>query len=365
MMISGQGRTPKSSDAILDIVSREPIRRIAGFQLEASGWAAFGVVLGFIEEYLSMKTGRSISFSECVDDSPHWRPQFGVQFRIGESGREFGIAMDEEAGRCILDAAGDATGWLRGAGQLSDAELGILEFIVLDIVNRILSEVLPGCVIKIVAFQTRRDFAHEFDKLESRPILYSVGNFSRPALVAIFPSAFRVQEGATLVRVPAGAPAKSGIVVRLALPKIDMKEAELQDLEPGDVLLLFTKSLLVLEAPVLIVTTTGWVLGEATVVEESTGEIVVKVLTLAPQPFLLEKCKKSNAWAIPIIGEVFLPAASIRSIAPAATLRLKRTNTEVVLECSDGQTRQGSLVHLDGIVGIQITRSSSHPGTPG
>lgn len=222
------------------------------------------------------------------------------------------LLLDEGAARTLVDAVSMRHLSLRGDGMLSAPEAGILEFLLLDVLDRLARHghaAASRFSIRDVAFG-EADSRVVLERASAGRMAFGVRAAGRGGLVAVaLPEAWAadqpIDQPVDHLSIEAGR-----VRLSLALPAMTMLDHDLATLEPGDCVLAGVSSL----ANALgctVVTHTGWTVGDAGDVVETGGGIRAMV-RLRHEPTPLGGDHPSHAAVL--MGSLEMPTQSLRAL---------------------------------------------------
>lgn len=188
---------------------------------------------------------------------------FSITLRVGEIGPhdQVVVDLDDAAARALVDCAEEELAELRGHGALSEAECGLLEYVVLRCVDDLSRSGVPISVVRLAA---RTDGPSDVSA-DLRPATLRVVIGGREGRATLWlppsPGSRRDDEDAWDAASPPMPRDRIDVSWRVPLA---MDEGELARADAGDVLLLGARELASLPAPGALVASTGWKLTHAT-----------------------------------------------------------------------------------------------------
>ncbi len=305
-------------------------------------------------EILGSVIGTPITISPAAPPNAGAEPVgFAVELRIGTS--QLAITLDLPAARSLVDTLTKGLGGIRGYGPLSDGEQGILEFITLETLDRLIRRIdaRPGAIT--VSALTRVPTHKHATSEHAVTLELAVG--AAAGCVRISGSA--VTAGHSEPSVPLREPAHTEVIeLGLALAPILTDESELDAIEPGDCLLL-SAQLSAQEGPspwreAHVVTNTAWAVGRA---EDTCLRSAVASARLAdfdPRPH--PPCSPSSSTSIvPVLGKARASTGALARLAPGAMMDFELDPGAPVRFWVGGQPAgAGELVTVDGQAAVRV-----------
>ncbi|MCK4660919.1 MAG: FliM/FliN family flagellar motor switch protein [Phycisphaerae bacterium] len=314
----------------------------------------------------------SVTSSGLPVDPGLSRPPFGAVFIHPAFEGECVVILSTPAARAMINPIITDQAGLRGDGELSDTESGLIEYVVLSCADTILRD-LPekGHGFTFQRFcghqecvrlgQSKRDLAVDFE-------LTIAGFQGRIRLIC---DAWAADGAAiSLPRMPGYADgqnlavddlAAESVELRLALGAIRLSQAEFQALRPKDILPLGRTTLQSFASPCSVVTTTGWRLGSAEVLADLPTLVSVCCGQLRPtlNSALAEAAQADAVLLVPMVGRITLTVEQLRHWRAGDTLDFPKDPGNPVeihrgLKCFG----KGELVVVDGELGIRMAEKN-------
>jgi hypothetical protein len=354
-----------------------------------SGWLSVGprLWLGWIiqaaQDAMEITLDRPVTIELLAADPGSPREGvFTIDFEhpgiTGGGGGGGIIALDLPAARAVVDALESDFANVRGAGALSDAELGVLEYATLAILDRVLRA--SGAPPAARSFVLRG-----FGGSGSGSGSVSVSGQAAASASSAVALAIRIAGREGIVRLhvqgwageaiggPPPSPAAqtaaasvdgatTTIDLRLALPPVRLDRKEALTLQAGDVILLGATDLHAFAANCRLATSGGWSLSSASIVRDSAA-----VLTARCGPFSLRTLAAASPdepQAILNILVGFKPIAieGVRQWQADGTIDLPK-DPALAADVYDGLKRigRGELVRLEGEIGVRLIETGGAP----
>lgn len=262
------------------------------------------------------------------------------------------VLLDGRATRALSDALSLLHLGLRGFGELTGAERGLVEFAVLSCVDRLgcgasIRRIVHGRELARIATPTR-GLALEFEvrlgaSSGSARVLFEVRAASKPlALDADCESAL--------------------LELRLALPALSIARDSFDALSAGDVLLFGAESFAGFASRTALVTTGGWRVASAQWAADDALSIRVRCGPLEPQVLLAPTPAPGQVLLTPFVGSRALEKTEFERWQSGDELTLdKRPASDVELLASNGTRLGGELVRFSGELGVRVCRIDASP----
>lgn len=290
--------------------------RAGGAWVSGAARMWFRLVQGVLEESLSGVLGTPCVLgasgeaargeSECV---------FGIELVCGD--RHVWISLDLKASRAVADTLTSGLGGLRGSGPLTDGEVGVLEFVVLDAVDRLCRRLsmAPGSV-EVKSLGT----GAVSSSVEGEAVLHlAVGAKKGRVRVRI--------EGPAGIEVPTIVPDRThvtrpgSVVARILAGELGLSATEQDHVEPGDTVLLDASDEGALLRSPRLVTSTGWCLGECGVGARSSTLWTVELRSFDPSPMSPGASGEAGPVFL-MFGEAVLSVGDIERLGAGARIEL-------------------------------------------
>lgn len=275
---------------------------------------------------------------------------FGVELTNGSL-----VSLDAAGARALADRLAVSLGGMRGTGELSGTEHGLLEFLALEVADALSAEGPGGEAAPVPALAAVLRGAEVGRRLEGWP---------GTSVALSLEAGGRAGAGAIWLPATAGTPWLSfppesrvegaGTTLTLALPVVHVQEGERDVIAPGDVVLLGMTRLTGV-ADCELVTTSGWLLSRARILRDSAD-----LLTVAPGALLLgdSVAPAGRTGVVPArvtFGEARLHAADLEAWREGEPLDLrKEAHRPARLHLAGAAARPVELVAVDGEVGARI-----------
>lgn len=283
---------------------------------------------------------------------------FGIE--IGsDGGAAAWVTVDEPAARALADAVEARIADVRGAGELTDAELGFLEFAALCVVD--------AAARRLPALGRRGAVRGFLSGTELARCIGSAGGTGIPIRLRI-----GAREGSAAVWLARGGEAEAivrdvrpleleteertgDVELSIALSPVAVDAGELARGAPGDVLLLGVDTLESAASRARLVTSTGWRLAEVSLERVFPDHVRVRVGPIAPVPDTLPAASGERRLVEPRLGRVRIDLRRLRGWGDDEPLDLELD--------ADGPFRlfhrglhlgTGEPVLLDGDLGVRL-----------
>ncbi|MCA9323098.1 MAG: hypothetical protein KDB53_20325 [Planctomycetes bacterium] len=256
---------------------------------------------------------------------------------VEHDGLEVVIGLDLAAARPIVDRLGELRAGLRGHGDLSAVESGLLEYATLRCVDTLAHHdaELP-CTL--LGFLGAAELSARAVEAVARPIRLQVkiGGHSGQARLWIPAEWTTGAFGDARFEEPCQ--------MRLALPVGELEEADLDGLAAGDAILLGGHDLTSLQARLRVVTSTGWCLGAPEAVEDLAGHVELTLGSGPPRPILPEEGSTLRAE----IGSLPLDERNLSGLQPGGKVALvKDLRAPVRLRGPQNREWTGELIRIE------------------
>lgn len=285
--------------------------------------------------------------------------RFGFRIRVPGDER-ITVAFDPRAVEAISSVFLPFYAPIRGYGDPTQAEIGVLEFAVLLTLAELHRESIgfqaDGA---LESFLKRSDLLHEpiasglplevrlsVDHLEGRVTLFLPQSMQR-AFVRVLPPPPRRE-----VRFDA----RAAIDVRLALPSIVVPTADWKGSQLGDILMLGLTDLEAFATDCSLVSLTHWRLGPVTIDRDSPSGVSVIVGEFDPQPFAPPPFRDGDAVIHPLLGAAKVTLDRLENWRPGERFDLQKSaQNPVSLFFRGTELARGELVMVDGEIGVRLT----------
>ncbi len=228
-----------------------------------------------------------------------------------EGDARWAVLLDEPAARALVDAVSVRHLSLRGDGMLSAPEAGILEFLLLDALDRLARHGYAAASrvsIRDVAFG-ESDARSLLERSSHGRMAFRVHVAGRGGLCVLA----MPQSWAADVPVSESRAATHRVRLSLSLPAMTMLDEDLATIEVGDCVLAGVSSL-VGALGCTVVTDTGWTVGDAGDIVETGGGLRAMVRwRTEPSP----QGGDDASHAAILLGSLETPVASLRELAGA------------------------------------------------
>lgn len=372
----GQQRHPASPDeAELESLLRPAMLRLGDVVLSGVQQLRLTTMLRRISTVLSAGLGddmsrRSIRFEILAGgaDAGARDPAFGFVLASREAEVACIATLDRASARAMVDVIETQLADLKGTGEITPTEHGLLEFAVLSALDELESE--GGGVLAVDRFLRRGELSNRsifegFDALDIRATIAGregIGSIWFPKRAA---PAVLSEKGFPLGQAEADtATDVSGYLqVMLALPRVTLSPEELGAVRPGDVIVIGSTDLSSFATDAAIVTSTAWRLADATIVRDGPDLVTVRCGPLRVEVFQPRADREGFACLVPVTGSHQISLDQVRAWTAGAILDLKKpagANVDLLLDAS--WFASGELVRVEGEVGIRILEREDFGG---
>jgi hypothetical protein len=270
------------------------------------------------------------------------------------------ISLDLPAARAIVDTLETDFANVRGAGAITDAESGVLEYATLATVDHALRSG-PASAQKFI-IRTFHDARAVRAALEERPlpsVALRVRIAGREGIVRLHLNGF------TNDTVAAPPPPQSPrvkldpatpITVRMAFPPLRIARGDVQSLQAGDVLMIGATDLQQsLGAGCRLVTAQGWSLSAASIVRDSPTVLTARCGAFALDTLAVAPPGADQSILNVLVGSQEMTLEQVRQWRADATIDLPK-DPALPVDVVEGLERigRGELVRLDGEIGARI-----------
>lgn len=247
---------------------------VDGVRLPQNWLDAIDSIAGSVERALSRIAGGGISIvrSRTAKRAAIDEGSLGLALGIFVNGERANIGVDLSAARAIVDAYGGGFTGLRGDGPLTENESGLLEFVVLQVIDECaVANEGHGTTVGIDALHSRADWSR-IDKSSLSRIDFEIVVRGRRGRIEFWfaSEAIDQEQVASFVFDSAVSTDSARLVeLRYALPPIELCEEEVSQCVAGDLLRLGMRDLDRAAEPGAVTTATGWRLADARIVDVS------------------------------------------------------------------------------------------------
>jgi len=287
--------------------------------------------------------------------------KFGIIFSHPACAGEGLIAFDAAAGRILVDALESDFANLRGPAALSDVEAGLLEYAALACSDQVLRDALATArdfVIRHFAGPREAQAWVESNKFAAVPLHLRLAG--REGAIALYLPGWTAADAAAAQSAPPPAPPASldaTLELRLALPPLLLSKDDRARLAPGDVLLLGASDLKSFAANCRLVTSTGWSLSAATVIQDGAASVAVTAaaLQIRVHEAIAVKPPEPLIAAVPVIGSATLTLDQIRRWNAGSPVTLaKNPAAPAAIYHRLDLIGAGELVRADQEIGLRL-----------
>ncbi|MFT4538960.1 MAG: hypothetical protein ACI841_000714 [Planctomycetota bacterium] len=268
------------------------------------------------------------------------------------------LTIDQTTARAIVDSIEARLAGVRGVGELTDAELGLLEFVSLELIECIAREApsLAGRMT-VDAFLAGKEIMRDLadSGLEARAAFcVGVGPHAGTAMLWS-----QVRSGAPSIRLRApgaatGESTSASLWVALALPPIELDTDRAASLRAGDVVLLGTGDLMSFGTGYRLLGTSGWELGRASLVEDSPTQATASAGELQPCVARFEVSRPGKAVLVATLGWLELTAEQLKAWRAGDTLAFAKSGSGTVGLHGPTSSVSGELVRVGEEVGVRV-----------
>jgi hypothetical protein len=162
---AGEGMSSLSTDmrSLRWLAVLQPaVIQVSGALLQTGDRLSFEAWVRLLSSVLSAAVRRPVFSKWSTPPGPEFRPAFGVLARSGsiDGASAVMLAIDEATGRAIADAVTSDLFALRGFGPLTDAELGVLEFVTLSALDAVVRSADPvAASVRLFGLLSRRELS--------------------------------------------------------------------------------------------------------------------------------------------------------------------------------------------------------------
>ena len=267
------------------------------------------------------------------------------------------VSVDLPCARLMLDALETDFANVRGTGALSQAELGLLEYIALATLDGVLrASTTRGFVVR--GFHDGRSARAVTDPTAAvAPISLNVHCAGREGFASLHLPGIG---GLVSAAIPGGvnaAPVASLIDLRVALPPVTLSRSDAAALQPKDVLLLGATDLQSFASSCRLATGRGWSVASAAIVRDSPTVIDVRCGPFALDVLPTTTPGSEQAILNPLVGLRRLSTEHLERWQTGAILDLPK-DLMLPVELFDGPlpVARGELIRLDGEVGVRVVK---------
>ena len=353
----------------LEALARSSLVSVAGATLSTPSrllleWAIHTVRHSLAAE-LGQRVGLRLSRQVRPEALPITTQVFGLHLRIlsDDVARDAFVTLDADAARTLTDALQSHLTGMRGVGELTDSEIGLLEFLSL-VTLEVVARDAPSetARFELVEFLRKPQIPGLIANHESTPIIFGLSCAGRSGSVVLWAPTW---EGRTGLKLPgrgelpgaaaSAAPPPNALCVTLALPAIQVPEAQIEALGPGDVLLIGASDLESFGTDWQLVTTSGWCLGDARLQEDSPTCAVVECGALSPSVHMAPDSIPGHVALQPTMGWLDLPLSRVENWERGQCLSFQKVGTaDVRLHRAGGLALRGEWVRVGQEVGVRV-----------
>ncbi len=299
---------------------------------------------------------------------------FCIAFQHPSFPGEASVTLSLTAARAIVEPLSADLADLRGYGELSGPECGLLEYVSLATVDRVLKAWPRGSAgFVFTRFADAAEMARQASDRKAgptgappEPVVLELVVSGRRGLVQLACEGWLVDEANAADSVldsgvtSRGAVAGDGapVDVRLGLPAITISRQEFQAIENGDTLLLGRTTLKSFASGCALITTTGWELGAVELCDDTSTLVSVRCGTLRPtvRPELMRRGETASVTLRPAMGLLRLTTKQLGRWRGGDVVDLP-TDPVAPVELYKGMAGvgKGELVTVDGELGIRLT----------
>ena len=288
---------------------------------------------------------------------------FGFALASTEDSTAAIVTLDVPAARALVDVIESQLADLRGAGEITQTEHGLLEFTTLSALDELMSSPempksrrwrSPGSSAAPTSSTRRR--SRDSIRCGSEG---GGGGAGRPRRDLDPGHARRptpARGGASVPAVRSPSPA-GDVEVMLTLPPVSLHRDAVEGLRAGDVLLLGATDLSSFGARCRLVTSNAWQLGSATVVSDAAERVTVRCGALALEVYQPPAAPDGSVAILPVFGSTSLTLDQVRRWPTEGTLDLVASSASPVDLLVDARwLASGELVRIDGELGVRVTQ---------
>ena len=293
------------------------------------------------------------------------------------------VAVDMPLARALVDTVELMSAGLAGAGPVTEAELGLLDYLTLRVLDAGVRKAGPAGGED--AWQLRRLLLDEtcdghaaaawlgrHPLLRATAVPVAVGG--RPGTMSLFMPPLQ-QEGVPLADLLAEGRAASSlnkeVGVRVLLPPVEMSTEAAARMQPGDVVVPGWGDLDAALADGRLLSETGWVLCDAAVTSHSPTLVRVRLGDWSPAVWTdpaEERARRGEAGRVhwhPLVGGRMLRRDQLVRMRGGDELEMTLEASPVALVGRGRERWGGEWVRLDGEVGIRLTERVAREGGDG
>lgn len=342
---------PSLSEWLLDALSTPAVWRDGAGMIAAGPrvWAAWGT--GVARAALARALERPVRLTPGVERGP---AVFAADL-LNAAGDErlATLVLDADGARAVADALGNAVFGVRGAGAITAREVALVEFVCLDVLDRVLTAepTLPAVVLSGVRAGPEAEDSHDGACV---PFRVSVGG--------------RAGGGAVYLARCGDAPPPLGagmgfgdsvageVSVCLALPWFALPEVERRSMAPGDVVLPGLAGLMNATG-CRLTTASGWTLCDAAITRDAAGSLDLRCGALRIRPdYPLDEAPDGHVWACLRVGEAAVSRMDLRAWGEGREVSLgKRPGSWAGLWMGDRCDGVGEMVAVENEIGLRLT----------
>lgn len=371
--------TPQRVDWPLLVLTSPAAVRVGDRVLPAPARVWIEILTQLTQSALENTLGRAVSLSVQTPGEPSADVRsasdpslnpvvFGARFGHPSLGDDCVLTIDQSAARVLVEPIVEDLTGLKGGGQLTDAEIGLLEFVLLSAADGVMQEL--ASISRGFAFHAFFG-PHEIKELEKNAAA-SVLEFELRASARAGTLRLRggnwLTQDARLADAFAALPQSSGALwneavaarpvdLYLALPAVSLARQEYQGMQPGDVLLLGRTELTSAGCGCGLVTTTGWQAATAEVLLDSPTVISVRCGKARPilSPALSVQAAPDTVLLVPAVGGIRQTLEQLSGWQDGQMLDLpKDAKAPVTLYNGSRRVATGELVRVEGEVGVRV-----------
>jgi hypothetical protein len=281
------------------------------------------------------------------------------------AGAKGAITLDLPVARAVVDALESDFANVRGAGSLSDAEHGVLEYAILAILDRVLRA--TGAPPAARSF-TLRGLGAPATAPTSPAVALAIRIAGREGILRLHVRGWASEAIGAAPSVGDSTAASDGtttIELCLALPPLRLDRKETQALQNGDVVLLGATDLHAFAANCRLATTRGWSLSSASVVRDSPAVLTARCGPFSLRALAVASPDEPQAILNVLVGSKPIALEGVRQWQSDGTIDLPKdpalpANLYDGLKC----IARGELVRLDGELGLRLIEATPPPPVP-
>lgn len=340
-----------------------PMVDFAGVSIIASVRLAIETTLFIVNKSIEGMCGKQAIFSLDARGGPDPASAAGFAVAIGGGAKdaEFIIILDMAAARALASAVTANIAGIRGVGDLTEAERGVIEYIFLECFDLLQKEDKRlSRNVNIRKFLGEKEIADELRRKRFSGMTYALSIGRESGYCYIWTPSAISKPGISANAL--SRPASHAARLAVALPTVTLSEEDAKLLRPGDVVLLGCSSLGQLRAPAALVASSGWRLADASIQDKNNpglNNISIRTDAWSPVVFDLPEAPAGFVTVLPFLGVLSASAEQLRSWWAGGSFELPmETPGAVTLQIGTGIVRHGEIVFEEstGLLGARILK---------